>query len=220
MLGTAAYAQIHPEVRPAAGVRPITAEVTSVERERVGTLVLAHPQVRQFLAGEAARLHYGPPEYDKAEVEAYIHHQTDRPPVPRVRVLAVGRTRAAVATVSLSDQRVLEVRAIAAADAPLFDEDVDEALALVRASGPAKEAVGPDLSRFQPAHAGQEYPPDAYVAEPLPLRSSSSQDVCSRNRCLDLIFRTPRGYLPLRVQVDLTARSASPVRAMEEGSHH
>jgi hypothetical protein len=44
------------------------------------------------------------------------------------------------------------------------------------------------------------------------LRSSNRSDPCAIDRCLDLIFRTPKGYLPLRVHVDLTRRNAVLLR--------
>ncbi len=42
-----------------------------------------------------------------------------------------------------------------------------------------------------------------------PLRSVDPNDACSRNRCLDLIFRTETGYLPVRADVDLTAQTVA-----------
>lgn len=204
---------------PARGGPALAPELDLRQRADLNALVLANPEARAALGGDTQpRLHYGTPVYDKAEVEAYLQGRTDQAPSPRASVLAVGRAAAASLEVSVRDRRVMAVRPVALGDTPLFDEDIAEALGLVRGAGPARDALGERLARFEPAAAGREYPPSAYVAEALPLRSSDPQDPCSRDRCLEFVFRTPQGYLPQRVQVDLTRKSATPI-APSEGHH-
>jgi hypothetical protein len=199
--------------------RAPASELDARRRAEIAATVLANPEVRRALGGEAQPiLHYGAPVYDKAEIEAYLLGRADRAPSPRVSVVAVGRGGAVAAEVSVQDRRVLAVSPVAAGDLPLFDEDVAEALALVRGNGAARTAVGARFERFQPAEAGREYPASAYVAEALPTRSSDPDDPCSRDRCLEFVFRTPEGYLPLRIQVDLTRKSVTPI-APSEGHH-
>lgn len=189
----------------------------AVEEQRLGTLVLANPEIRRIVGSADARLHFSTPDFDKAEADAFLSGSTDVPPRPQVNVLAVSAAGAARARLSL-EGRVLEVQPVPAAELPFFDEDVARALALAQRGERTRAALSVSLSRFEPARAGLEYPPSAYIAEPLPIRSSDPRDPCSRDRCLELVFRTPAGYLPLRVQVNLTRGTANPVAPTVE--HH
>jgi hypothetical protein len=83
---------------------------------------------------------------------------------------------------------------------------VRDALALVRSNAAARRAI-PTIDQFQPQTPGVRAPREAYVAQMLPLRSTDPKDPCTRDRCADLIFRTPRGYLSVRAHVDFTRRS-------------
>ena len=190
----------------------------AADQQRLGALVLANPEIRRIVGRADARLHFSTPDFDKAEADAFLSGSRDAPPRPQVSVLAVSAAGAARARLSLDDGRVVDVQAVPAAELPFFDEDVARALALAQRGGQTRAAVGPSLSRFEPARAGQEYPPAAYIAEPLPIRSSNPRDPCSRDRCLELVFRTPSGYLPFRVQVNLTRGTATPVAPTVE--HH
>lgn len=190
--------------------------LSAADEQRLGTLVLANPEIRWIVGAADARLYFGTPGFDKAAEEAFLSGSTREPPAPQVSVLAVSSTGAARAIVSLGNGRLLGVERVAAADLPFFDEDIARALALAQRNERTRAQLGPELSRFQPARAGQEYPPTAYIAEPLPVRSSNPRDACSRDRCLEFVFRTPQGYLPYRVQVNLTRGTAIPINPKRE----
>jgi hypothetical protein len=184
--------------------------LSAAQQERLAAVVLANPEIRR-LVGPGARVYFSTPEFDKEATEAFLNGSTDVPPRPLVNVLAVSPRGAARARVALDNGRAVRVEPVAAVDVPILDEDVARALALAQRSARTGIRMGPMLERFQPARAGVEYPPTAYIAEPLPLRSSNPRDPCSRDRCLELVFRTPQGYLPLRIQVNLTRGRAIPV---------
>lgn len=190
----------------------------AADQQRLGALVLANPAIRRIIGSADARLHFSTPDFDKAEADAFLRGSTDARPRPQINVLAVSASGAARARLSLGDGRVIDVQPVPAAELPLFDEDVARALALAQRSERSRAAIGPSLSRFEPARAGLEYPPTAYIAEPLPIRSSNPRDPCSRDRCLELVFRTPAGYLPNRVHVNLTRGTAVPISPTVE--HH
>lgn len=190
----------------------------AAEQQKLGAAVLANPEIRRIVGSADARLHFGTPDFDKAELDAFLGGASDVPPRPQVNVLAVSATGAARARLSLANGRVVEVQPVPAAELPFFDEDVARALALAQRGERTRAVLGESLSRFEPARAGQEYPPTAYIAEPLPIRSSNPRDPCSRDRCLELVFRTPAGYLPHRVQVNLTRGTATPIAPIVE--HH
>jgi len=192
--------------------------LSDTQRSRLEATLIARPEVRAAVRG-TPRVRYSAPEYDKAEVEAYVTGQTAVAPTPHVEVLILGaQGSGARATVALSDQRVLSVTPIAPGDAPFVDEDIAEALGLAREAASARAALGRSLDGFVPAQARRVYPRETLLAEALPLRSSDPKDPCSRDRCLELIFRTPEGYLPVRVQVNLTRRTSTPIRPTE--GHH
>ena len=190
----------------------------AANQQRLGALVLANPEIRRIVGSADARLHFSAPEFDKAAADAFLAGSAKTPPPPQVSVLAVSSTGAARATVALDSGRLVNVEQVATTDLPLFDEDIARALALAQRNERARAQVGASLSRFEPAVAGQEYPPTAYIAEPLPIRSSNPRDPCSRDRCLELVFRTPAGYLPYRVQVNLTRGTATTINPTVE--HH
>ena len=48
-----------------------------------------------------------------------------------------------------------------------------------------------------------------FAAQVLPLVSTNQNDPCGSNRCVNLIFRTENGYLPVRAHIDLTRRTVA-----------
>ena len=116
--------------------------------------------------------------------------------------------------VSLPSYRILAVQRLSPRDVPFVREDADQALALAKADPKVRRAVGDTLERFEILNSGEEREVP-FAAQALPLRSTSPKDPCSKDRCLDLLFRTPRGYLPLRVGVDLTTRTVTLERKGE-----
>ena len=210
LLAASSLASAQPEQGPAV--------LGAADQQRMSALVLANPEIRRIVGSADARLHFSTPEFDKAELDAFLSGSTDAPPRLQVNVLAVSATGAARARLTFENGRVVDVQPVPAAELPFFDGDVARALALAQRGERTRAALGASLSRFEPARAGQEYPPTAYIAEPLPVRSSDPRDPCSRDRCLELVFRTPTGYLPYRVQVNLTRGTATPIAPTVE--HH
>jgi hypothetical protein len=74
-------------------------------------------------------------------------------------------------------------------------EDAEQALALAKSDAGVRRAVGDTLERYELLESGSEARVP-FIAQALPLRSSDPRDLCSIDRCLDLIFRTENGYLP------------------------
>ena len=114
--------------------------------------------------------------------------------------------QAARALIELSQNRLLTVESIAASDVPFLPDEAEQALALVKADVNVRRAVGDSLDRYVILESGNEARVP-FAAQALPLRSTDPRDICSINRCVDLIFRTEQGYLPFRAHVDLTART-------------
>ena len=81
-------------------------------------------------------------------------------------------------------------------------------LALAKANPELRRAVGETLDRFAILEPGSEERVP-FAAQVLPVVSTNRNDPCSTDRCVDLIFRTENGYLPLRAHVDLTRRAVA-----------
>jgi hypothetical protein len=197
-------AQVQP---PASAVQPLAA-MTTDEILAVEKAVVADARVRAIIGEGQPRVATTAVELDKAEAEAFLAGRSTTPPTRRVTVVLTNpqTQQAARALVEPSQNRVLAVESIAAADVPFLRDDADQALALAKADPNVRRAVGDTLDRYEILDSGS----DAripYAAQALPLRSTDPRDVCSVNRCLDLIFRTENGYLPLRAHVDLTRRT-------------
>ncbi len=144
--------------------------------------------------------------FDKTEADAFLSGQ-DPIPAPRATVLLWNRATGKAARVTLSggDAKAVGAEAVRLEDVPLMPDEVDQALTLAQADAAVKEAIGASLPRFRMATPGAVAAP--YSASALPLRSSDPKDPCATHRCLDLIFRVEQGFLPLRVEVDLTLHS-------------
>jgi hypothetical protein len=197
-------AQVQP---PASAVQPLAA-MTTDERLAVERSVVADARVRAIIGEGQPRVTTTAVEVDKAEAEAFLAGQTTTPPTRRVTVVLTNpqTQQAARALIDPSQNRVLAVESIAAADIPFVRDDADQALALAKADPNVRRAVGDTLDRYELLESGS----DAripYAVQALPLRSTDPRDVCSVDRCIDLIFRTENGYLPLRAHVDLTRRT-------------
>lgn len=147
---------------------------------------------------------------DKDESAAVITGRSTRPPTRYLDVTVFNREtgRAAVARVRVDDGHVVGVQAIEASRVPIFNEEVQDAYDTVRRNDAARRAV-PGLDSFRLRLPGDETA--GPVAEVLPLRSSSPQDPCYADRCMDFIFRGENGYLPTRVQVDLSKHSVNVI---------
>lgn len=184
--------------------------------------LLSDKRVREIVGEEKPRILIADPETDKAEAEAFLEGTTEKRPSRRVSVAVFNpkTNKAAHVLLSLEEIRVLEVREIKADDVPFSREDAEDALALAKANPDVRRAVGENLERFNLLESGS----DAripFAAQALPLRSTNPRDPCSTNRCLDLIFRTEEGYLPVRAHVDLTKRTVTieSRQGREKGEH-
>ena len=157
-------------------------------------------------------------ELDKSEAEAFLEGRTTTPPTRRVTIVVINpqSQQAARVLFELPDNRILAVESIPASDVPFSKNDADEALALAVANPNLRRLVGDNLNRFQIFELGSEARVP-FAAQALPVRSTDPRDVCSTDRCVDLIFRTEDGYLPFRAHVNL-ARGTVEIQAAPEGS--
>lgn len=182
--------------------------LTAQQKSQMQGTALADARVQQVLGAGQPRVMVREPEIDKYEALAYLRGETDKLPTHRMSMLMLNpqTNKAARVLMSLEKNSVESVREISPADAPLFPEEAVEALALAKANPNVRSVVGSRLSQFVIVTSGS----DAGIplaAQALRVRSSDSNDPCSRDRCLDLIFRTETGYLPLRAGVDLNQRT-------------
>lgn len=194
-------------------VAPLTHEESMV----VGKVALADPRTRAIVGAGPARVITADVEPDKAEAEAYLAGTASSPPTRRVSVVLFNTqtNRAARALVSPQQNLVLAVQPIEVSDVPFVRDDVDEALELAKRDPAVRRVVGDTLDRFKVLDSGSNVTVP-FAAQALPLRSTNPHDQCTVHRCLDLIFRTEHGYLPVRAHVDLTKRS---VTVEGRGSH-
>ena len=189
-------------------VAPLLRPLSADERKVILTRVAADPRLRELVGEAPTRTIVGEPILEKAELERYLT-QVDAPAPTRrfsVVVFDAKSNRAARAYVA-ADGSIARAEAIPAGDVPFTGEDVRDALAIARTNDAVRRRV-PNLDRFTPQTPGVRAARDAFVAQLLPLRGTDPNDPCTRDRCADLIFRTPTGYLSVRAHVDLTRRSA------------
>lgn len=199
--------------QPPAGLSGAVAPMKAEEIRAVENATLADARVRAIVGAGQPRILISNIEVDKAEAEAFLS-DTSTPPPARQIIVVILNTRtnkAARALVSLAQNRVLAVQSLPASDVPLVRDDADQALALAKTNPDLRRLIGDTLDRFEILESGSEARV-AYAAQALPLRSTDPRDVCSVHRCLDLIFRTESGYLPVRAHVDLTTRTVSVPR--------
>ena len=79
---------------------------------------------------------------------------------------------------------------------------------LAKANPQLRQAVGDTIDRYAILEPGSQAQVP-FAAQVLPVVSTSRNDPCASNRCVDLIFRTENGYLPVRAHVDLTRRTVA-----------
>jgi hypothetical protein len=115
-----------------------------------------------------------------------------------------------VVVLPAENNRVVSVEQVPPAAVPFTEDDLSAAWALAQRDLTMQRALGGESGRFRPLSAAASNlaaAPEPYAVEALPLRSMDPKDPCSRDRCLDLIFRTPDGYLPTRAHVNLTRQT-------------
>jgi hypothetical protein len=145
----------------------------------------------------------GEPQVDKSEAQAFLYGERVEPPTT---ILDAQGNAARRVTISPHENRVLSVEPIPASLVPFILDDVQAAWNLASRDPAIRNALGDSIDRFKIV-TPEGSPGEPFVVESLPLRSVDLNDACSRNRCLDLIFRTENGYLPVRAHVDLTAQT-------------
>jgi hypothetical protein len=207
-----------PQVQPPASATSLPIVLTTEERLAVESAAVADARTRAIVGEAEPRVLTTVTKVDKAEAEAFLEGRSTTPPTRHVTVVIMNpQTRqAARALVEPSQKRVLAVESIAAANVPFLRSDADQALALAKADPNVRRAVGDTLERYEIHESGSDARVP-FVAQALPLHSTDPRDVCSVDRCVDLIFRTEAGYLPLRAHVDLTRRT---VEVHSEGGQH
>jgi len=182
--------------------------MTNEERLAVENAVLSDARVRAIVGQGQLRIIITSVEIDKAEAEAFLTSELAPPPRRRVSVVLFNpqTNQAAHALVSSSDHRVISAGSITATDIPFARDDADQALALAKADTGLRRAIGDTLDRYEILESGSDARVP-FAAQTLPLRSTDPRDFCSVDRCLDLVFRSESGFLPVRAHVNLTRRT-------------
>lgn len=192
---------------------PFPPSLDAEQRAGIERVILANPDIRTAFPDGRLRVIISQPEPVKSESQAFLTGQRVEPPSSYVTVLVLDSTRNVARRVTVSQQgnRVLSVQPVEPNMVPFGEED------LIAAWGLAQR--NPELQRFLTGYAGRFRPlapaseaVEPFAVEPLPLRSIDPKDLCTRDRCLDLIFRTPDGYLPLRAHVNLTRGTVTVAR--------
>jgi hypothetical protein len=195
------------------------ASITTEEKLLIERAVLSDTRIRAIVGEGQPRITGTDVQFDKAEAEAFLTGRSTTLPTRRVTVVLINpqTQQAARALIEPSQNRVLTVESIAASDVPFLPDEAQQALALAKADVNVRRAIGDTLDRYVILESGNEARVP-FAAQALPLRSTDPRDVCSINRCVDLIFRTDQGYLPFRAHVDLTARTVE-IHSSTGGQH-
>jgi len=208
--GALAPCQAPPPSRP---VAPITAD----EKAAAERAVLSYSRTQSLLGAGQARVISTEVEPEKGETENFLAGRSATPPTRRVVVVMSNpRTNKAVrALVTVPQNQVIAVESIRPADIPLVRDDAEQALTLAKANPQLRRAVGDTIDRYAILEPGSQAQVP-FAAQVLPVVSTSRNDPCASDRCVDLIFRTETGYLPVRAHVDLTRRTV----AVHGGGRH
>ena len=156
-------------------------------------------------------------QVDKNDVMALASGATKKPAARYVTIALLNQAtgRAAQVRVRLDDRSVVDVTAVPATDIPIMNEEAAQAFGLARADARVRAAIGPALDRFQLRLPGQPLPPLA--AEILPVRAATDRDPCFGGRCVEILFRNERSYLPLRVRVVLNTGAVTLIQGERGG---
>jgi hypothetical protein len=183
--------------------RGSVAPMTTEERLAVENAALSDARVRAIVGEGQPRIIITGVEIDKAEAEAFLASELATPPRRLVSVVLFNPQTNQAAHALVSDNRVISAGSITASDIPFVRGDADQALALAKADTGLRRAVGDTLDRYEILEDARV----PFAAQALPLRSTDPRDFCSVDRCLDLIFRSESGFLPVRAHVNLTRRT-------------
>lgn len=193
--------------------------MTTEEQLSIERTIVSDPRVRAIVSEAKPRIIAAADELDKSEAQAFLEGRTTTPPTRRITIVVINpqSQQAARVLFELPDNRILAVESIPTSDVPFSSNDADEALALAVANPNVRRLAGDNLDRFQILESGSEARVP-FAAQALPVRSADPRDVCSTDRCVDLIFRTEDGYLPFRVHVNLTRRTVE-IHGGDGGQH-
>jgi hypothetical protein len=203
--------------QPASPPQPTTLSLTLSAEQQAGieNAVRANAQVQTAFRGGKARVLIGAPEVDKAEAQAFLMGDRAQPPTAHVTALVLdptGTTARRVLVLPAENNRVVSVEQVPPAAVPFTEDDLAAAWELAQHASTVQRALGSEYGRFRPLSAAASAAaaaPEPFAVQALPLRSTDPKDPCSRDRCLDLIFRTPDGYLPTRAHVNLTRQTVT-----------
>jgi hypothetical protein len=194
--------------------------LTAQEGSLMKNTALSDARIQQVLGAGQARVLLGDVRPDKYEEIAYLKGETQKPPTHQVWAILFNPTtnKAAEVFISLEQNTILKVQEIKAVDVPLTRVDVDEALALAKASLDVRGVMGSRIDQFAvlDPNALKTIP---FEVQFLRVRSVDPNDPCTLDRCLDLIFKTETGYLPLRAAVDLTKHTVTVKNSPGKGKH-
>jgi hypothetical protein len=217
LMASVSPGQSPPKAQPQARPSPtLTAQESSLMRNTA----LTDARVQQVVGAGQTRVLLGEAVPDKAEAIAFYKGETQKPPTHHVwaTVFNPKTNKAAEIFISLEQNTILKVQEIKATDVPLTRDDVDEALALAKAAPDVRQAVGSRVDQFVVLDPGatQKVPLEA---QSLRVRGADPNDPCTLDRCLDLLFKTDTGYLPLRAAVDLTKHTVTVKTNSGKGKH-
>ena len=196
--------------------RPFAAIIVS------GLFVICSPlpshakTVDQILHGDkAVRLVLGS-TFDVLRVEPVAMH-------PSQIVVDAATQDRAVGIRALVDTRtslVVRVERVDTADILYAASDVEKAFAIVKDLPSIRTLLGSAIDQYRASGPDDPDVP-AYKIDALPVRGMGVRDECALHRCLDLLFRTPHGYLQgPHVLVDLTSGKRIGGPANESPTRH
>lgn len=198
----------------AAQTEPALAPLSVSQHSFVVKTLTSSQRVQALLGVGPRRVAMGEPQVAKAQAERFLAGETAAPPARTVSVLLFNpvTNRAARALVSLNDGRIISVVRVDPANVPIFREDVDDAFAIAKQNAAVRRALGDNIGRYHVVESGGDTGAP-FAVQALPIRTSDPRDPCHADRCLDLIFRGERGYLPIRAHVDLRKHAVTAEEA-------
>jgi copper amine oxidase-like protein len=181
--------------------------------------------IDQILASDIrVRLALGP-AYEIVRVEPVAVHHGEFV----VDAATPDRSRGIRTLVNLQTESVLRIGPLKSVDIIFLTADAEKAFAIVRNLPSIRALLGAAIGQYRITSADDSGLP-GYRVDAIPVRGIGHRDVCATHRCLDLLFRTPSGYLKApHVLVDLTAdrriggpaseRSIAPVEQPSRARH-
>ena len=197
-----------------------TFRLNAAEIATVQKATQANARIRSLLGAGAMLSATSSADSDKADALDFLTGKRTAPPERYVTMTLFNpQTRKAVlARVRVSDSTIVSSEAISLRDVPIFEEEASQAVALARGDAKVRAAIGATVDRFQFRPSGDETKMP-FAAEILPLLGNNEKDPCFNDRCVEVLFRTEAGYLPLRAQVDLSSRAVTLIAPQRTEMH-